>query len=100
MICHIVLGKERTGLSNEERQVMEKAIASLQQIEGVRNFTCGRDFSGRAKGYEFGAVMYFDDRAGLEAYLIDEHHLAVVQALNRLLPERLIMDYEIPGNET
>lgn len=94
MIVHILLGKERAGLTDAERQELEEAILRLRDVPGVERFSAGPNFSERSQGYQQAAVMYFNDRAALDGYLQHEKHLQVVASLNRLLPERLIADYE------
>lgn len=94
MIVHILLGKEREGLSDDERREMNEAIARLRDVPGVQRLSAGPNFSERSKGYQQAAVMYFADREALDRYQKDERHLQVVAILNRLLPERLIADYE------
>ena len=70
------------------------ALDTLGEVPGLQQITWGPDFSGRAKGYTHGAVMYFADRNALAGYLQHEKHAQVVGVLNRLLPERLVLDYE------
>jgi hypothetical protein len=94
MIVHILLGKERAGLTDDERQELREAISRLRDVPGVQQFSAGPNFSERSQGYQQAAVMYFSDRDALDGYLKHEQHLAVVDILNRLLPERLIADYE------
>lgn len=97
MIVHILLGKERPDLTDDERQELREAISRLRGVPGVQQFSAGPNFSERSQGYQQAAVMYFADRAALDGYLQHEKHLAVVADLNRLLPERLIADYETSG---
>lgn len=94
MIVHILLGKERAGLTDAERHELTEAIAQLRDVPGVQHFSAGPNFSQRSQGYQQAAVMYFTDRNALDGYLKHEVHLQVVAMLNRLLPERLIADYE------
>lgn len=94
MIVHIVLMKQRNDLSADELTELTAAIASLQHIRGVQYFSYGSDISARSKGYTHAAVITFADRDALQAYGVDDEHLRVVQILNRLAPDRLIVDYE------
>ena len=94
MIAHLVLLQARADLTAYEERELGEAVMGLASVPGVRNFSWGPDFSGRGKGYTHAAVMYFDSRDGLQGYLDDAGHKEIVQTLNRLAPERLIIDYE------
>lgn len=94
MIVHILLGKAREGITDEENQELMGAISRLRDVPGVERFSAGPNFSERAQGYTHAAVMYFADREALDGYLKHEQHLQVVAILNRLLPQRLVADYE------
>ena len=95
MIVHLVLGKPREDLSAEETAELEAAIASLGEVRSVMDMTWGPDFSGRGKGYAYAAVLRFADRGALQEYQDDALHKQVVETFNRLMPERLIVDYEV-----
>jgi hypothetical protein len=56
--------------------------------------TYGVNFSERSRGYTHGAVLEFESREALQAYLGHDEHVRIVQRLNRLMPERLVVDYE------
>lgn len=94
MIYHVLLVRRREDLSPEQDRELDDAVSSLSEIDGVLDLTWGRDFSGRAKGYTHGAVLRFESREMLNAYAVDPIHLNVVDVLNRLAPERLVLDYE------
>lgn len=98
MIVHILLIRPREDLSAEEQQELEEALASLRTVLGVQRFTWGPDFSGRGKGYTYGAVMHFADRPALNAYGGNEAHLRVVSVLQRLTADRLVVDYEVDSS--
>lgn len=93
MIVHIVLGQARVNLSDAEGEELQRAFGDLGHVPGVENFTFGPDFSGRSKGYDWAAVMHFRDREALQGYLDHPDHLRVVGIFNRLMPERIIVDY-------
>ena len=94
MIVHVVLGKGRDDLSGEEERELAEAFGALASVPGVAELSWGPNFSARSKGYTHGAVMYFEDREALGAYLQNERHRTIVQTLDRLMPERLVLDYE------
>jgi hypothetical protein len=94
VIVHVVLVKPRPDLSSAERAELEETIPRLGSVPGVRDITWGPDFSGRSKGYAYGAVLSFDSRQDLDAYGTDPTHLQIVQIFERLTLERLVVDYE------
>lgn len=94
MLVHILIGKARDGLSAEETHELERALAALQEVPGVETFSYGVNFSERARGFTHGAVMEFADREALAGYQRDPKHVAVVEVLNRLMPDRMVVDYE------
>lgn len=94
MIAHLLLVRPIDPLSDDDRTELESVLGALGGISGVENFSFGPDFSGRGRGYAYAAVMYFTERAALQGYMTDPEHLRIVDALNRLAPERLVIDYE------
>jgi hypothetical protein len=94
MLIHIILLREREGMSDAERTEMEEAVAALATVPGVGQMTHGRDISGRGQGYTYAAVMRFVDTDALQAYQVHETHQQVVAAFNRLSIDRLVIDYE------
>jgi hypothetical protein len=94
MIVHIVLLRPREDLSDGERREFEEAAASLAQVPGVISMSCGPDFSGRGKGFTYGAVLYLPDREALAAYQSDPQHRTVVGIFDRLTSDKLVVDYE------
>jgi hypothetical protein len=94
VIVHVLLIKPRDGSTDEERAELVGAAERLGSVPDVRNFSFGRDFSGRSRGYEYAAVMYFDARDALQAYADDAMHREIVAVFERLGAERLVVDYE------
>jgi hypothetical protein len=94
VITHLVLGKARADLSPAESHELGEALDAIAHVPGVLHLSWGQDFSGRGKGYTHGAVVQLPDRDALHAYLTDPEHRRVVDVLNRLMPERLVIDYE------
>ena len=94
MIVHIILLQARPDLSAYEEQELGEAVYGLAAVPGVKDLTWGPDFSGRGRGYTHAAILHFDSRDDLQAYQDHERHKRIVEALNRLAPERLIVDFE------
>lgn len=93
MIVHLILGQPVENLSDRDRQELEEGFSHLAGLSCVQSMNYGRDFSGRSRGYEFAAVVHFADQAALDTYMKDPGHLKVVEMFNRLIPERIIIDY-------
>lgn len=94
MIHHVLLVARRPDLTAMEEEELREALESLRAIGSVLDLTWGEDFSGRGKGYTHAAVMQFAGRDELRRYAGDQAHLRVVVVLDRLAPERLVVDYE------
>lgn len=94
MIAHILLIKSRPGMGEDERSELEVSISRLSTVPGVRSLTWGRDISGRGRGYDYAAAMYFDSHDALSAYAGDSTHGEIVSTFDRLGAERLVVDYD------
>jgi hypothetical protein len=90
----MLLGKAREGLSATERRELDEALQGLAELPGVQRMSWGVNTSERSRGYTHGAVMHFADRTALQGYQQADGHRAIVQVLDRLMPERLVVDYE------
>ena len=108
MVWHVVMLKPRADLSSGDRAhfaaVFERAMRAIPTVREVR---IGRRFTHGA-GYEAGmpdaadivAVVAFDDRAGLQAYLRHPAHEELGELFGRLLESALVYDFEVGGLET
>lgn len=97
MIEHLVLFQWKTDASPEAiARVMNELRALQSQIPGIRDMTCGTNFSARSQGYTHALVIRFEDRAALEAYGPHPAHQRVVQEfIGPIRVETLVMDYEV-----
>ena len=93
MIAHVLLVAARPNLSDEDATELDAALAALALVPGVERLTYGENVSARSKGYTHAAVMFFVDDAALARYATHPHHLEIVGILDRLAPERLVVDY-------
>ncbi len=94
MIAHVLLVAAQPHLSAEQTAELLAALAALAQVPGVERLTFGENASTRSKGYTHAAVMFFADEAALANYATHPHHLDVIRTLDRLAPERLVVDYK------
>lgn len=96
MIEHVVLFKWNEGAPEESIDAALKGLSALkEQIPGILDLTCGRNFSDRSKGFHAALVVRFADPAALDAYIPHPAHQAVIR--NLIQPIRadvLVVDYE------
>ncbi len=107
MIAHIVLFRPRGDLSAGDRQSLADSFAAaLRQIPTVRRARVGRRIT-HGRGYEqlmrtsydYAAVLEFDDRAGLLAYLEHPVHQELGDRFFSAFEEALMYDYELRDGE-
>lgn len=93
MIVHLIVGEPIENIGDDQRRELEAAFHHLSTLSCVDHMTFGRNVSGRARGYDYAAVIHFKDEGALDTYMKDPDHLKAVEVFNRLMPERLILDY-------
>lgn len=96
MVEHLVLFRWTAEAPAEAiAQVMDELRALRGQIPGVRDLTCGENFSPRSQGFTHALVVRLEDRAALEAYGPHPAHQRVVQEfINPIRADVLALDYE------
>ena len=104
MIVHIVLFQPRPGLSDEQRdRVLADLRRAATEIATIRRFRIGRRVLHGLPGYEqamtdnyeYAAIIEFDDRDGLEAYLRHPAHAAAGEHFSETASHALAYDYEV-----
>ncbi len=95
MVEHILLLRWTEQASQE---AIDAALAELRnlkdKIPGILDFSCGTNFSPRAKGFTHGVVMRLSDRAAMEAFYPHPEHQRVVQEfINPIRADTLVLDY-------
>jgi Stress responsive A/B Barrel Domain len=107
MLFHVVLFRPRPDLASAERADLVEALeGALQRIPSIRRFHIGRRVTHGA-GYEalmpvpldYGAVIEFDDLAGLKAYLEHPAHKALGSRFMQSLESSAIFDYQMQSGE-
>ncbi len=84
MVEHLVLLKLKDGTPEEAIGAIVDGLRALpDQIETIRELSCGLNFSERGQGFQIGLRVRFDDRAGLEVYGPHPAHQGVVAKLIR-----------------
>jgi hypothetical protein len=103
MLAHVVLFRPRAELSDAEREGLVDALArALEEIPSIRRARIGRRIThGRPYeqlmrvDYPFLALLEFDDRAGLQAYLNHPVHEQLATRFFAAFEEALMYDYEL-----
>lgn len=104
MILHIVLFEPRGDLTDAQgERVLEDLRRAASSIPTLRRCRIGRRARLGLAGYEqamqvdyqYAAVMEFDDRAGLEAYLRHPAHEAAGRHFTESAAHALAYDYEV-----
>lgn len=102
MIVHVVLFRPREPVTDAARDAFVDAIVTARQaIPSVRRFWVGRRLVDGWPSYKlptadfpFAAVVEFDDRDGLAAYMQHPAHEALSRALHATVDAALVFDYE------
>lgn len=104
MIVHVVLFQPRPGLSDEERdRVLADLRRAASEISSIRRFRIGRRVQHGLPGYEqamrdnyeYVAIIEFDDREGLEAYLRHPAHETAGAHFTMSAERALAYDFDV-----
>ncbi|ADV84053.1 Dabb family protein [Terriglobus saanensis] len=94
MYIHAFAFRWNENVKEEQKVRVKEEILALQgKIPGLLETHVGTNFSGRAHGYHFAAVMKFTDRSALDAYGPHPVHQELVRWLMPLV-EPVEMDFE------
>ena len=108
MVLHVVLFEPRPDLSAESRRALIASIErAAREISSVRRFEVGRRLRdaptyvvGAPPSLTYVAIVGFDDRAGLDAYLVHEAHVVLGRLFNRTLSAAFVYDFEVSDAST
>jgi len=103
MLLHVVLFDPKTDVTDRQHGALLASIAdAARAIPSVRRFDVGRRLAGgpvyqaNADGdFAFIAIVGFDDRAGLDAYLSHPAHAALGRLFRETQARALVYDYEM-----
>lgn len=103
MVFHIVLFKVRPELSDEQRRAVFNAwknalenIPAIRRAQVGRRIRHGRGYEGAmAEDMEYGAVIEFDDLAGLQMYLGHSAHDELGTRFWESTAAAYVYDYEV-----
>jgi hypothetical protein len=79
MLTHIVCFKYRAETAAPAREEHRARLRGLRSLDGVVNLTVGADVVGSPRSYDTALVVVFPDRAALDAYQVNPHHVPVAQ---------------------
>ena len=81
MLTHIVSFKYKPDTPDSARQEHRARLRGLKdkQIDGLIGLSVGADLVGSPRSYDTGLVVMFRDRAALDAYQKNPHHVPAAQ---------------------
>ena len=104
MIAHVVLFRPRAELTDAERSSLVDAFTrALNQIPSIRRSRVGKRVTHGRPGYEqmmrehyeYIAVIEFDDREGLKAYLDHPAHKELASQFFSAFDAALMYDFDL-----
>jgi hypothetical protein len=85
-VFHVFVFQWKPGTSEPQKDRAAKEIAAFQGlIPGLVQTHVGPNISQRGKGYTFGGIMQFKDKASLDAYVQHPAHQALLAWLVPLI---------------
>lgn len=99
MLEHIVLFRFKPETTTYTKQkIVEELMALKGKVPSILSISAGPNFSDRNQGFEYGLVVRFADRQGLDSYQVHADHQHIVHDLIRpALADILAVDYEFPN---
>ncbi len=97
MVEHIVLFQWKDTATPKQIEAVMTGLKGLKdKIPGIVDLSCGKNFTDRSRGFEYGLVVRFRDREALDAYQPHPEHQKVVQNfIQPILAGILAVDYDI-----
>jgi antibiotic biosynthesis monooxygenase (ABM) superfamily enzyme len=85
-VFHVFAFQWKPGTSDAQKERAARDIAAFQGlIPGLLQTHVGANISPRGKGYTFGGIMQFKDKASLDAYVLHPSHQALLAWLVPLI---------------
>jgi Stress responsive A/B Barrel Domain len=85
-VFHVFAFQWKPGTTEAQKEKAAREIAAFQgQIPGLLQTHVGPNISPRGKGYMFGGIMQFKDKASLDAYVQHPSHQALLAWLVPLI---------------
>jgi hypothetical protein len=79
MLVHVVVFKYKSGTDEAVRTQHRERLHALKTIDGIVDLKVGADIVRSARSYDTGLIIFFTDRAALDAYQRDPRHIPVSQ---------------------
>ena len=79
MLVHVVSFKYKPTMDEAARSQHRERLRALEGIDGVIDLKVGADLVRSPRSYDTGLVIFFKDRAALDAYQKDARHVPVAQ---------------------
>jgi hypothetical protein len=91
MFTHVVMFKLK------DKADCEETVAKLRSLEGtvpsLRYIEVGQDVLQSSHSFDIVLITKFDDLAGMKAYQVHPHHIAVVEHMHRVAETAVAIDY-------
>ncbi len=94
MVTHIVLFKFKE--ENIEANVQKASgmlNALLESVPTLKSIEVGINFSNGERAMDLSIITTFDDKDGLEQYVIHPEHLKAVEFIKSVVAESKVVDY-------
>ncbi|KAI8050687.1 stress responsive A/B barrel domain-containing protein [Thamnidium elegans] len=94
-VIHIVLVKFKPEITEEAKQQTIKDVLALKDtIPEITIASAGKNFTDRAKGYEYGWVVELEKKEDLPIYANHQSHLDFLSNYKSTFEDILAFDYE------
>jgi heme-degrading monooxygenase HmoA len=93
VIDHVIAFKA-PGLDAESENELFAKLGELREVPGVREFSLGRNFGDRSRGFDICMRITFDTREDLDAYEAHPLHKEVVAYNRKVTEEHICFDFE------
>jgi hypothetical protein len=98
MIKHIVMfrlkGQDDPQKKHEIVNELISIFSPLKNLEYVREYKTGSNFSKSVNGWDFVIDSVFDNRENLESYQLSAEHITAIDKASRYDKEKAVVDYE------
>ena len=95
MVKHLVMWKFKSDVTEEQIQQMKSMLEALvEKVPSLVSMSAGRDFSRKARSWDFAICTEFKSQEGLSEYATHPEHVKVAEYIGSLVTEAAAVDYE------